>query len=105
MNLENFYVEHCGINGENEVSFTWEDGEYTFFVWVEYEIDYYEESVFIYKVLKSEYWSEIHPISKFTLSDTMLMYLDEELNTFAQGHREAFRIDELVHQHFNDLGI
>jgi len=35
----------------------------------------------------------------------MLMYLDEELNTFAQGNREAFRIDELVYQHFNDLGI
>lgn len=104
MKLQNFDIEHTFVEGIDEVTFTWTDNGYTFYVSAEYELDYMVDDVevYIYRILVSEFWSDIEDAQTFVLTEVMVNYLSGELNTFAHDdNEEIFRLQERLHDRFN----
>jgi hypothetical protein len=104
MKLENFDIEHTFVEGIHEVTFTWTDAGYTFYVSAEYELDYMVDDVEVYidRILISEFWSDLEDPKPFVLSEVMINYLSDELNTFAHDdNEEIFRLQERMNHFFN----
>jgi hypothetical protein len=93
MKLENFYIEHSFVHGEREVTFNWEDDGLTFYVLAEYGLDAYSNEVALERIVQSECWSEVEPITKFVLSDVMLDYLEDELVNYQKTNPSVFLED------------
>lgn len=104
MKLQNFDIEHTFVEGIDEVTFTWTDDGYTFYVSAEYALDYMVDDVEVYidTLLISEFWSDLEDAKPFVLSEVMLNYLSDELNRFAHDdNEEIFRLQERLHHRFN----
>ena len=74
MKLENFDIEHTFVEGIHEVTFTWTDAGYTFYVSAEYELDYMVDDVEVYidRILISEFWNELEDPQPFVLSEVKI---------------------------------
>jgi hypothetical protein len=104
MKLQNFDIEHTFVEGIDEVTFSWTDNGYTFYVSVEYALDYMVDDVEVYidTILISEFWSDLEDPKPFVLSEVMVNYLSDELNSFAHDdNEEIFRLQERMHHRFN----
>lgn len=104
MKLQNFDIEHTFVEGIDEVTFSWTDAGYTFYVSAEYELDYMVDDVEVYidRILVSEFWSDLEDAQPFVLTEVMVNYLSGELNTFAHDdNEEIFRLQERMHHRFN----
>ena len=93
MNLENFYIEHSFVSEERVVTFNWEDDGLTFYVVANYGLDAYSNEVELGSIIQSESWSDVEPITKFVLSDSMLDYLEEELVSYQKTNPSVFLED------------
>ena len=104
MKLQNFDIEHTFVEGIDEVTFTWTDNDYTFYVSTEYALDYMVDDVEVYidRILVSEFWNDLEDPKPFVLSEVMVNYLSDELNSFAHDdNEEIFRLQERMHHRFN----
>ena len=104
MKLQNFDIEHTFVEGIDEVTFSWTDNNYTFYVSAEYALDYMVDDVEVYidTILISEFWSDLEDPKPFVLSEVMVNYLSDELNSFAHDdNEEIFRLQERMHHRFN----
>ena len=104
MKLQNCDIEHTFVEGIDEVTFTWTDNGYTFYVSAEYELDYMVDDVEVYidRILVSEFWSDLEDAQTFVLTEVMVNYLSDELNNFAHDdNEEIFRLQERMHHRFN----
>jgi hypothetical protein len=104
MKLQNFDIEHTFVEGIDEVTFSWTDNDYTFYVSAEYALDYNIDDVEVYidTILISEFWSDLEDPQTFVLSEVMVNYLTDELNNFAHDdNEEIFRLQERLHHRFN----
>ena len=104
MKLQNFDIEHTFVEGIDEVTFSWTDNDYTFYVSAEYALDYTIDDVEVYidTILISEFWSDLEDPQTFVLSEVMVNYLSDELNNFAHDdNEEIFRLQERLHHRFN----
>ena len=65
----------------------------TFYVVAEYGLDAYSNEVVLERIVQSECWSEVEPITKFVISDAMLDYLEEELISYQKTNPSVFLED------------